>query len=326
MTIPTNVTGYPGEAVTLPLTFVASGNQIASMAFSLDYDESCLAFSEADANLDGIPDAVALSISSAFQASVTFDVSDTDGEIDFYIADLFAPLAALSSGQFATVTFQSTCSVDEGTQRVASINLAGEPPLSFGDVNGNSVAGTLANGSVLLTHDSSPMGTRSDCNNDSVINVADVTATGLEIFDNDGSYWLNSLVGSYAGNSVGCDANDDTIIDSGDISCSVLRVFDNSAVCGSGVRALTAAVNLIIANAVDGEPGATVAVPVAFVPTTTILAVWRSQLTMTKLIWHLTRLTATTMVSQTPLRWRCQPATTHLSPLIRLIRMAKSTS
>ena len=47
-----------------------------SAAFSLDYDSACLAIDPADANHDGIPDAVSVSVPADFEKSVSLNVAD----------------------------------------------------------------------------------------------------------------------------------------------------------------------------------------------------------------------------------------------------------
>ena len=75
----------------MPVNFTSNDHSIASTAFSVDFDQTCLAFDATDSDQDGIPDAVTLSLPGAFNVSVTFDGGDTDGELDFFIADLLPP-------------------------------------------------------------------------------------------------------------------------------------------------------------------------------------------------------------------------------------------
>ncbi len=137
----------PGDEVTVPVTFTANGNNITSMIFSVDYDESRLSFDDSDGDGDGMPDAVSLSIPGAFNGSVTFDGSDNDGEIDLFIADTFPPLATLPDGVMATITF--TVLADASGD--AAINFSSEPAASFGNTGGQSVAGTTDDGLLSIS-------------------------------------------------------------------------------------------------------------------------------------------------------------------------------
>jgi hypothetical protein len=147
LTIPDQVPASPGGMVTLPVNFTANGNSIASMIFSVDYDQTWLTFDPTDSDSDGIPDTVTLDIPSAFNASVTFDGGDTDGELDFFIADTFPPLASLPDGAIVSMTLNvgSPPSVTE-----AAVNFSQDPVASFGDTSGQSVPGTTDDGSVLI--------------------------------------------------------------------------------------------------------------------------------------------------------------------------------
>lgn len=80
-----------------------------------------------------------------------------------------------------------------------------------------------------------PIGTiiRGDGNGDKAVDAGDLTACALEIFDGDGSFWLDAPSGTFPG-MPGCDANADTIIDAGDITCTALIIFNRTTVCGNG--------------------------------------------------------------------------------------------
>ena len=131
----------------MPINFTANGNSIASLIFSVDYDQTWLAFDPMDSDEDGIPDAVAFNLPGAFNASVTFDEADTDGELDFFIADLFPPLASLPDGAIVSMTL-NVGSPPGATE--AAVNFSPDPATSFGDTSGQSVPGTTDDGSVLI--------------------------------------------------------------------------------------------------------------------------------------------------------------------------------
>jgi hypothetical protein len=133
--------------VILPVSFVANDHNITSLIFSVDYDQTWLAFDPTDSNGDGVPDAAIFNLPGAFSASVTFDGGDMDGELDFFIADLFPPLAVLSDGAMVSMTLD-VGSPPSATE--AAVNFSPDPAASFGDTSGQSVSGTMDDGSVLI--------------------------------------------------------------------------------------------------------------------------------------------------------------------------------
>ncbi len=68
-------------------------------------------------------------------------------------------------------------------------------------------------------------GPRGDCNGNSSLAIADLSAIALEIFDGDGSFWLDAPNPTYAGSPVGCDANASTAITAADVGCANLLLF-----------------------------------------------------------------------------------------------------
>ena len=65
-----------------------------------------------------------------------------------------------------------------------------------------------------------------DCNNDELVNAADLVAILLEIGDGDGVDWLNAPGGTFPGNPAGCDADRNTLIDNDDVACTVNLLLD----------------------------------------------------------------------------------------------------
>ena len=202
--IPSQINASSGNPVEVPIYFTPSGKSISSTTFSIDFDESCLSFDDADANLDGIPDSITFTIPSTFSGGATFNAADTDGEIDFTIADLMAPLSSLPESQIAKIRFTPTCSPDPGQNILAAVGFSNDPSASFGDNLGQNVPGTVTPGSVEITN-----GVPGDANGDGSVNAGDISAIVLEIFDGDGTDPANTPNGEYAFNPVGCDANSD---------------------------------------------------------------------------------------------------------------------
>jgi len=148
LAVANQVTAVPGDTVTLPITFTSEGEAISSLVFSIDFDETWLSFDPTDSDQDGLPDALVLNLPMAFNASATFDASDTDGELDIFVADVFPPLAALPNGMLATLTLnvgQPPSSVN------AVVGFSQDPVASFGNNAGQSVPGATIDGSVWIT-------------------------------------------------------------------------------------------------------------------------------------------------------------------------------
>jgi PKD repeat protein len=147
LTLPSQLAARPGETVTVPVQYAANGNAISSLVFSLDIDPTWLTFDPTDANADGLPDAVQVSLPAGFDVSVIYDPTDTDGEVDISILDPLAPLATLPDGQLMSLTFTAGAA-DTATETALTFSV--DPPLSFGSTGGASVAGSGTPGSVLI--------------------------------------------------------------------------------------------------------------------------------------------------------------------------------
>ena len=106
-----------------------------------------LSFDPTDGDEDGIPEAVTLSLPGGFNGSVMFNAGDTDGELDFFIADTFPPLAWLSDGTLASVTLHTG---NPPTSTEAAVAFSTDPIASFGNTSGQSVPGSTDNGSVWI--------------------------------------------------------------------------------------------------------------------------------------------------------------------------------
>ena len=139
--------GADGDQVTVPVAFSGGGHDIASLAFSLDYDKTQLRFDPTDANGDGIPDALRFNLPPGFTGTVYHDGSDMDGELGVVVADLAAPIEALADGVVAEVTFIVDAFMGTDTMNVS---FSQHPGASFGSTTGQSVPGNTSNGVVLI--------------------------------------------------------------------------------------------------------------------------------------------------------------------------------
>lgn len=151
LAMPEAVAATTGVSVTVPIAFQHGGNAIGSTTFSIDFDESCLAFNEHDGNSDGRPDAVRSNVPLAFRLSVSYNASDSDGELDMVIADYSFPIASLPDHEaLITVGFTARCLPDAGQIINAPVLFSQAPGASFSDANGLDVAGTTRSGLVAI--------------------------------------------------------------------------------------------------------------------------------------------------------------------------------
>lgn len=142
LSLPAAMTANPGMVITVPVNYISNNNSISSIAFSIDFDQTLISFDSKDENGDGIPDAIKFFTPIPFDnPSVMFDPADTDGELDFLIADFSVPLSALNDGVIATIDFtigNSPISQDTG------IRFSDDPKASFGSNLGKSIPGSTS--------------------------------------------------------------------------------------------------------------------------------------------------------------------------------------
>jgi hypothetical protein len=142
--IPDQIQAQPGSSVVVPVTFSSNGTQIASMVFSIDYNQQWLSFDP------DVPDAIVLTIPTGdgFVGSCSFDAEDTDGEIDCYILDFSEPLAPFPDGVFLEFILQAGSPI---SPVIANVNFGTDPSPSFGNTEGQSEApGLIQSGSVMI--------------------------------------------------------------------------------------------------------------------------------------------------------------------------------
>jgi len=147
LSIPTQIPAVAGDQVTVPLVLNRNADNVGSLLFSLDYDETWLHFDPADHDGNGMPDAIAFNLPAEFVTTVAFDPADTVGELDFTLANFAATPVALPNGALATVTLTAG---QPPTATIAAIGFAQTPAASFGHPVGSEVSGTTVAGSVLI--------------------------------------------------------------------------------------------------------------------------------------------------------------------------------
>lgn len=265
LSISSTVPAWFGRSAEVAVVYDSAAFDIAATSFSVDYDESCLSFDPTDADLNGIPDAITFATSPELQATVSADVGDSDGELDFFVADMTLPLSRLVDGVLATIRFTPICLPPGNESLGVTVGFSNAPKASFSDFNGVSIPATTVPGSIEVTP-----GTPGDCNHDGVVDSADAISCLLELFDGDGAFWLDAPGGTFAGNPQGCDSNLDAQIDSADLICTVLIIFQGQGACAvptaNAIKSVSAASApaLTIANAVAAQPGESLAVPITF--------------------------------------------------------------
>lgn len=146
LTMP-NLKASPGDTVTMPVLFDPDGNSINSVAFSVDLDQTLLAFDANDGDGDGVPDGVQLNLPAGFSASVSYDETDGDGELDVVVFNFSANSAGLTAGELLSLSLTAAGNVETA---VADVTFSQQPNASFGGTNGSSVPGTVTGGSVQI--------------------------------------------------------------------------------------------------------------------------------------------------------------------------------
>ena len=144
LVIPDLIPAQPGESVVIPVTFNSNSTDIASIIFSIDYDERYLTFDPT------VPGALVFHLPSGqgFVSDCTLNASDTDGEMDCVITQFTPPLDPIPDGVLLEFILQV------GTPAsgvIAAVNFSVDPSPSFGGTSGQSVpAGLIDDGSVKI--------------------------------------------------------------------------------------------------------------------------------------------------------------------------------
>lgn len=145
-------TRFDGSFNWIGVRLVPNGGPVGALALSLDLDPERFAFNRLDSDRDGEPDHWRLPAGNPGFASVSFDPSDGDGELDLLIADLSGH--PLTAGQLIEIGVPATAAARRGARISAS------PPPSFGSIDGSDLAGVAFDG-VLVFADGFESGTTS---------------------------------------------------------------------------------------------------------------------------------------------------------------------
>ena len=215
LTIPDPEPTLPGIVGTTSVVLDTRGLELATVKFSIDFDETCLSIDPTDADFDDIPDAVELNLSDDFTSIVYLDPGDSDGELDIRLFSESSNVT-FSDGLLATLAFQVSpaCSPSAGQMLPAPVRFSHDVSPTFFDWTPLQISG-FSSGAVFEIQPAQA----GDCDADTVISAEDLSALQLETFDGDGDFWLDVPGGDFPGYPVGCDANEDTQVDAGDFSC-----------------------------------------------------------------------------------------------------------
>jgi hypothetical protein len=134
--------------VAVPVRLSADRTSVSSVLFSLDIDQECLVFNPADTDRSGIPDAISVQAPPAFVVSTVYDALDSDGELDFILADYSPPYATLPEGDLVTIQLGVACRPASGEALDIALPFSSAPAASFAAPSGSSLTGATAAGSV----------------------------------------------------------------------------------------------------------------------------------------------------------------------------------
>ena len=119
-----------GGKVTAPIVLDTAGQNVAAAAFNLKYDPALFSIDTADANGDGIPDAITFSVPNSVVKAVVVD--NEAGLAKFALFGVTLPLPLFQDGPIANVTL--TGKVSAAGQSAVELK-----QVSIGDNQGRSV-------------------------------------------------------------------------------------------------------------------------------------------------------------------------------------------
>ncbi len=157
LTIASTSLAASSGTIAVPVNFASDGAAVAAVGFSIDYEESCLTISNADANSDNIPDAIS-GLPSGFAATITHNGADSAAELDVSIFSNSFPFAALSSDTLFVIEFTvlPACVTNDGSTTDVTVDFAANPEPSFSDTTGNDLIGSATGGTITLRFNSAP--------------------------------------------------------------------------------------------------------------------------------------------------------------------------
>jgi hypothetical protein len=148
--IPAGLSPAEDGMVAAPVQLAPNGAAVAGVLFSLDIDQGCLVFDPADADRNGVPDAITIHLGPAFVVSVVYDAQDSDGELDFILADYSPPYATLPADVLVTVRMGVACSAPGSEVLVIPLPFSASPGPSFAAPSGSALRGSTSAGSISV--------------------------------------------------------------------------------------------------------------------------------------------------------------------------------
>ena len=137
-----DASAQPGQSATVTVNFNPAGNQVAAASFALVIDPGQLAFDATDADSDGVPDAVQLTVPAGMSKSVQWNAAQNRLEVAVFGTSL--PLPTLGEGVLATVNLQVAATATPGTTTLG-VALA-----SLGDTEGQDVTVAPTSGTLTI--------------------------------------------------------------------------------------------------------------------------------------------------------------------------------
>jgi hypothetical protein len=137
-----DASAQPGQTATVTVNFDPAGNQVAAASFALVIDTSKLSFDATDADSDGVPDAVQLTVPAGMSKSVQWNAAQSRLEVAVFGASL--PLPTLSAGVLATVNVQVAATA------APDVTDLGVTLASLGDTAGQDLAITPTSGVLTI--------------------------------------------------------------------------------------------------------------------------------------------------------------------------------
>lgn len=141
LAVESGLSAAPNTKVSIPVRMTTGGNSVVAAVFAVDFDAAHLSFDAADADNNGMPDAVSINAPGDMSMSATYNA--TDSRVEIVVFDL-PPFTALTDGTLATV--ELTVNADIAVSETA-VNLT---TTSLGNSQGQSVPVEVTNGSVQI--------------------------------------------------------------------------------------------------------------------------------------------------------------------------------
>ena len=142
--LPDAIQASAGGVVTVPVHLSTLGPAPAAVALALSVPGS-LSFDPADANADGVPDAIRFHVSGGFQTVVDFDPATR--RLALLVADLTQPLTTLADGPLVSIVF--TVEAGEAGDEIV-LDFAQDPAPSAGSAGGRRLPTVATPGSLTL--------------------------------------------------------------------------------------------------------------------------------------------------------------------------------